>query len=576
MSEQQVDLMCTLTVVQPDIDPTDDPTEEDAEYIAIIDGKCRIYYDYFERRILRGSLVAKRIDVNGDVDITFNIDNLRNRYYIDSEFEYEGNYGYYDLDSSILYGYNLYEGIIDSTCWFPIKLDHDICDGIVSIDYEQLSDTNPCDLDITFKIDALPIMHEVVEGQVELLKNYYTLLCFSPIGAIVELLPTYYSGKDSAEIDCVLDTAKFKRSSDLYVRFHVHRKKSIYSLFTKFRVVPRVDRDLFVNFTVINDQIYDIMSTVSMDRNDMSIDVNGSTELPPYTVNQILGLLNIEGIDTRRDIPIYFYAVTPVNNDVYIHMNIETPYTPGFVDIPIGFRVGNTLGQDILYTRFCVESAIQQNNEIPIKFFVKNWRYPGRIVIAVDPVWHYEPFVLKSALITFLDRVYRRTNLTVIYGGNPRSDWDINHLCKVFDVQDGNLINCPLVYDAHNPCYMKETVDNFIATMCRFNDCQRKTIDRVFLFMDNPIYHRSTVLGPIMDFCQQYGISCVAIDSHGDYQEICNPVSETQYLRFHNTNIPCSNTMCPPPPPHNHCDPCHHHHFSICRDDICNDSDIVY
>ena len=78
MSEQQVDLMCTLTVEQPDIYPTDDPTEEYAEYIAIINGKCKIYYDYFERRILRGSLVAKRVDVNGDVDITFNINNLRN------------------------------------------------------------------------------------------------------------------------------------------------------------------------------------------------------------------------------------------------------------------------------------------------------------------------------------------------------------------------------------------------------------------------------------------------------------------------------------------------------------------
>lgn len=538
--------------------------DEDAEYIAIVNGKCSLNKSQYGRNVLRGSIVAKRVDMNAEVPISFNINNYRFRTYIDSTLDYTGVYGDYDLDSSIIYGMNLHESDIDSTLWFPIKLDHDICNGNVQVEYQQYN----ADLGITFKIDALPVIHEVVEGTVSIWKHNYTLLLLSPLGAIVELLPTQYNGKCSGEIDCTLETAKFRKTSDMYIRFHVHKKKSIYSLYTRFRVVPRVDEDLFVNFTVFNDQIYDIPSTVSLDNNIYFTDIDGNVELPPYRYRQILGLVNIEPVYTRRDIPIYFYAVQPVNTDMYIHMNVETPYNPGYVDIPINFRVGNTLGQDILYTWFNVQAAIQTGNELPISFNVKNWRYPARIVVAVDPVWHYEPFVLKSALITFLDRVYRRTNLTVIYGGNPRADWDIHHLSRVFDVQEKNLINCKLIYDPKDPCCMKASIDNFLATMCKFNDGQPNTIDRVFIFMDNPIYHRSTVMSPIMDFCVQNNISCVAIDSHGDFQEICNPVSTTTYVRFHNTNIAQSITHCPP---HHH-----HHHFKICGDDICDHNDIVY
>ena len=568
MSSEYFDLDCTLVVENPDIDPIDDPEEPDAEYIAIINSKAKINPIPYRKTLIRGSIFAKRKDVNGEVPITFNINNIRNRYYVDSTFEYEGVYGKYDLDSSIIYGFNPHISDIDCELWFPIKLDHDICNGIVDIEKNKLSDTNPCDLDISFNIDALPIMHEVVSGVVDLMRRPYILLLFSPFAATVELLPTKYSGKETGEIDCVLETAKFKKSSDVYVRFHVHKKRSQYSLFTRFRVVPRVDKDIPIIFDVKNDQIYDIPGSVSMNKEYMKTDMDSSVEMPDYTWEQIIGTAKIEPVYTRRDIPIYFYAVEPVNSDVYIHLNVETPYTPGFVDIPVNFRIGNNLYKDILYTTFCVKAAIQTNNELPIQFSVENWRYPARVVIAVDPIWHYEAIVLKSALVTFFDRLYRKTDMTVIYGGNPRSDWDIHHLGRIFGVQEQNLINCPLIYDAHNPCNMKCSIENFIKTMTTFREGEKPYIDRVFLFLDNPIYHSSTVLGPIMDFCIENNISCVAINSHGDWQEISNPVAcGTTYLRFHNTNIASSNCGCT----HHH-----HHHFSICDDSPCDKGDIVY
>lgn len=568
MSSEQIDLTCTLTVENPDIETYDDPDEPDATYIAVIESKTRMDPILFGRNLIRGSARIKKTDVPSDVPITVNVNNLRFRTYIDSTFQFEGTYGNYDLDSSILYGYNLGVSDIDATCWFPIKLTHDICNGIVSIDSIMLSDTNPCDLDISFDVDALPIQHEVVDGVVTLNRRPYILLLFSPIGATVELLPTEYNGRCDGEIDCTLETAKFRKTCDMYVRFHVHKKRSIYSLYTRFKVVPRVDKDLYVIFDVFNDQIYDIPATISIDNNTMDNDIDGEVFLPTYRYRQILGMVEIEPVYTRRDVPIYFYAVDPVNTDLYVYLNVETPYNPGYVDVPIDFRVGNTLWKDVLYLSFNTQAAIQTNNEIPIEFNVDNWRYPARVVIAIDPVWHYEAIVLKSALVTFFDRLFRKTDLTVIYGGNPRSDWDIHHLAKVFGVQEHNLFNCPLIYDAKNPCCMKDSINNFLTTMTTFREGEEKKIDRVFLFMDNPIYHRSTVLGPIMDYCMDNNISCVAIDSHGDFQEVSNPVSTTTYLRYYNTNIASSNIRCGC----NH----HHHHFQICGDDPCDKGDIVY
>ena len=59
-------------------------------------------------------------------------------------------------------------------------------------------------------------------------------------------------------------------------------------------------------------------------------------------------------------------------------------------------------------------------------------RERARIGIVVDPRWHYDVFTFKSSLLTLFDRYYQKLDLDIVYGGNPRSDWDIEHLGYVY------------------------------------------------------------------------------------------------------------------------------------------------
>ena len=144
----------------------------------------------------------------------------------------------------------------------------------------------------------------------------------------------------------------------------------------------------------------------------------------------------------------------------------------------------------------------------------------SRIVVAVSPTWRYEPKVFQDTMITFFNRYHGKRKFNIVYGGNPRSDYDIRNYAAAYHIPKDQLTCCPIIVDPHNPDNTRRSVLHFLNTMLTFNPDQPNYISRVFLFLNQPMYYITDPLAPIADFCKKNNISCVAISSGGEYQEI--------------------------------------------------------
>ena len=151
-------------------------------------------------------------------------------------------------------------------------------------------------------------------------------------------------------------------------------------------------------------------------------------------------------------------------------------------------------------------------------------RIDYRVGILVDPIWPYEVYTIQSTLITLLDKYYHHKRIELVYGGNDRANWQINHLGKVFDCC--RLEKIEYHYDKRRPHI------NRIFTQNMINKLFCKPLDRLFIFMERTSFNKSSSLFEISNICFQNNIPAVIISGTGDYIEI------DQYNRlYQNFNI---------------------------------------
>ena len=154
----------------------------------------------------------------------------------------------------------------------------------------------------------------------------------------------------------------------------------------------------------------------------------------------------------------------------------------------------------------------------------------GRVAIVVDPLWRYEPYVVTRTLTTFFERYYRRMNLEVIYGGSPRSDFDVEKIAHMYGVDYDHMHKSPLESDFRNPAAMRHCIGDFLCALENFHPYSNTSkLDRVFIFMDNNIAYRASAIYPIIKLCKQNNIPCVLIHSDGQYDEVNEPFYDGYY-----------------------------------------------
>lgn len=148
----------------------------------------------------------------------------------------------------------------------------------------------------------------------------------------------------------------------------------------------------------------------------------------------------------------------------------------------------------------------------------------GRVAIVVDPLWRYEAYVVTRSLTTFFERYYRRMNLEVIYGGSPRSDFDVEKIAHMYGVDYNRMHKSPLISDPRNPGAMRHSISDFLCALQNFHPFSNTSkLDRVIIFMDNNVAYRASAVYPIIKLCRENNIPCVIIHSDGQYDEINEP-----------------------------------------------------
>ena len=169
----------------------------------------------------------------------------------------------------------------------------------------------------------------------------------------------------------------------------------------------------------------------------------------------------------------------------------------------------------------------------------------GRVAIVVDPLWNYEPYLVTRTLITFFERFHNRMNLEVVYGGSPRSDYDVEHIAHMYGVDYKNMCSSPIIRDFRDHTEVKYSVDRFIDNMINFHPFSNSTnINRVIIFADCNASYRANSIYPIIRFCKNNNISCIIIHSDGQYDEV-NKVFYEDIDKNGNRIIPGSNFHTP-------------------------------
>ena len=121
-------------------------------------------------------------------------------------------------------------------------------------------------------------------------------------------------------------------------------------------------------------------------------------------------------------------------------------------------------------------------------------------------------------------------NLEVIYGGSPRSDFDVEKIAHMYGVDYDHMHKSPLVSDFRNPAAMRHCIGDFLCALENFHPYSNTSkLDRVIIFMDNNIAYRASAIYPIIKLCKQNNIPCVLIHSDGQYDEVNEPFYDGYY-----------------------------------------------
>lgn len=363
----------------------------------------------------------------------------------------------------------------------------------------------------------------------------------------------YNSENESKEINCKVNLFKFVQDLSWNNTIKVPGYRGIYTFPCEINVQNGKNYYLNSTITVINDTIYDIDCNTNMEYDKSENDIDFTLNLVPIIREDIENSLFIKQFNTRREIDC---IVNNIGNTIFEFgsiINVEEPaIEPSELnkefncDLITGFN-------DIIDIESTMEVVVPVNLDYDIDFTLKVLP-KARIGILVDPLWNYDPFVLKSSLLTLFDKYFEKMSLTIFYGGNKRSDWDIEHLGYIYKY---NLVKIPLLL---NKMKLKESIDSLDHFMYHLFE---EKVDKIFIFVDNHMLIKSSIFRPLVDICINNKIPLTLISSSGEYtnfneydyneeniQNKDNIIIKNNYQNiFHKINKPNS-----PEHPYNHPD----------------------
>lgn len=364
---------------------------------------------------------------------------------------------------------------------------------------------------------------------------------------------------------------KWKSSSDMPSRMWVPWYGLVYSINSTMQVEYGLNYYLNSQIDVTNDQIYDINGNTNLlysvyENNELEC----TADLPPFKYNDVEGNVALDPTYTFHDFGAILQVVPPFDTDLECSMYVTSDYTRKTCDIESFVKIGKEESTDIL-SSIQVDPALQQPYDLLSSIFVSNDLSPARVGIFVDPLWKYEPFILKNTISTFLDRIYSKSFITLIYSGSPRANWDIKHFANIYRIPPYRSIEVPFDFLPGNSMMNRDQMIRFINMLFRFNpNDEYKTVDKIFLFSDNPYTHNASYLGPLLALSERYDIPITIINSQGEF----SGVDCTGYM-----HRPIGPNACHPHHPYPPCGIPGHHQWQMNPDskhrNIFDDNEIV-
>lgn len=318
-----------------------------------------------------------------------------------------------------------------------------------------------------------------------------------------------------------LTVANYYAAADFPCRIKVNKRELIHSIFARIDVPPIRKVEIPCTIEVDGENCANqviLQGKVELLKDDVSVDLmDGNVTLLPTIYADIDCHTKMNPIYTRREFEASINVVQHHEMELPATVTVTPPadywYTQEilYCNIAVGDRYSKYLPSSI---------DVQGERKIYSTFPRPPKKQMARIAIVISPTWRYEASVFKSSLITFLDRYYHKTPLDIIFGGNPRADFDIINLAANYRIPRYNLLRVPIEVDFHNRSKMQASVDHFIRHMIADSNGKPLPLSRVFIFMNQPSWYYSDPVGKIAQFCKDNQISCVAISSGGEYHEM--------------------------------------------------------
>lgn len=314
------------------------------------------------------------------------------------------------------------------------------------------------------------------------------------------------------------------------------KRDFVHSIFSRITVPPSRTISFPCKIMVDNTNLlkYDLMGSVTIDERDsFSKDIlNGNLYYEEGVCKDIVGHAYIDPIYTRKefDCSIIVRTISDISFPCTIEVGypkVDTVEEPKIKDIPTGYYPSYHQydHRPFDFDKHKVHIEVKDNEVVGYEYSSRNRveeevsELPkGKVVIAVSPKWHYEAMVFKNSLITFLDRYYRKMDLSIVFGGSKRADFDIINLALNYKIRPNHLQQIPIDIDYRNPFIAQRSIDRFIYTMNEFR--KDEDIVRVFLFMNHPNWYHHDPLARLANYCKDNQISCVAISDGGEWREI--------------------------------------------------------
>ena len=514
-----------------------------------IDSSVNLNYNILTNDILSGSvrLVEEYMkDINSSTSLSYSQISKD----INGTFTYEPSTYSKDIDSSV--NINKVRMTIDLPCYCSMESNdysHDLnshtyldkndygydFNANISVAYRYIKPNDDI-IGSCFLMGDSSSSYYQFNGNAKLMRNYmWGDIIYSSITVDPLVLNCEFNGiinvQENSIIRDINGKVKFivnNYDKYIYSRIKIPKFSINYELQSSINVVNSKSYHIISSITIINPSMCDINTTTTLQEDYISKDISCIANLSNYTTNDINTHATISKVKTIRDINCKLYSIGLREYDIDCNIDV-IEYPKPIIEIMKDISCKLTFGDKNITDISCsviLDPIYQFTKDILSNITVTLPNKNIRVGVIVDPYWTYDVFVFKSSLITLLSRTYRHCKLTLVYGGNTRSNSDIITIGKAFKVTNFEYIDFKYSYTdtKYNNLYYNHLIHELFS----------KPLDRLFIFTNKPSVNYYSPIFKLCTLCMHNNISSVVITSSGEYFELnqnCN-------FNHHNTDKP--------------------------------------